>query len=48
MMFLDPVDNDKKHQTKSIESAGFDVGVLIREVRVSCTEPKEDSMIFCV
>jgi hypothetical protein len=32
MMFLDPVDNDKKHQKKGIETAGFDVGVLIREV----------------
>lgn len=32
MMFLDPVDNDKKHQQKGIETAGFDVGVLIREV----------------
>jgi len=31
MMFLDPVDNDKKHQKKGIETAGFDVGVLIRE-----------------
>ena len=32
MMFLDPVDNDKKHRKKGIETAGFDVGVLIREV----------------
>jgi hypothetical protein len=31
-MFLDPVDNDTKHQKKGIQSAGFDIGVLIREV----------------
>jgi len=30
LMFFDPVDNDVKHQ-KHAESAGFDVGVLIRE-----------------
>lgn len=41
MMFLDPVDNDKKHQKKGIETAGFDVGVLIREVS-SVTTKKED------
>ena len=29
-MFLDPVDNDAKHR-KFAESAGFDIGVLIRE-----------------
>ena len=38
MMFLDPVDNDKKHQKKGIETAGFDVGVLIREVRGTYTQ----------
>ena len=31
LMFLDPVDNDAQHQQYA-ESAGFDVGVLIREV----------------
>jgi len=30
LMFLDPVDNDVKHQ-RFTESAGFDVGVLVRE-----------------
>lgn len=32
-MFLDPVDNDEEHQTGLDETVGFDVGVLIREVR---------------
>lgn len=31
LMFLDPVDNDAYH-SKFIESTGFDVGVLVREV----------------
>ncbi|KAL3799884.1 hypothetical protein ACHAW5_004396 [Stephanodiscus triporus] len=35
MMFLDPVDNDTKHQKKGIESVGFDIGVLIRETQAS-------------
>jgi len=32
-MFLDPVDNDDIHQSASSQTVGFDVGVLIREVR---------------
>jgi hypothetical protein len=47
MMFLDPVDNDKKHQTKGIETAGFDVGVLIREVRVYGAK-RGLNVLFCV
>jgi hypothetical protein len=35
MMFLDPVDNDKRHQKKGIETAGIDIGVLIRETDAS-------------
>lgn len=31
LMFLDPVDNDKKHQLGSDQTPGFDVGVLLRE-----------------
>ena len=31
-MFLDPVDNDKQHQTGTNQTVGFDIGVLIREV----------------
>ncbi len=30
-MFLDPVDNDKLHEKGTIQTVGFDVGVLIRE-----------------
>ena len=33
LMFLDPCDNDKKHE-RHAESTGFDVGVLIREANV--------------
>ena len=32
-MFLDPVDNDTKHNKTLEQTAGLDVGVLIREVR---------------
>ena len=31
-MFLDPADNDKRHTTND-QTAGFDVSVLITEVR---------------
>ena len=47
MMFLDPVDNDKKHQTKGIETAGFDVGVLIREVRI-WSQKRIECFILCL
>ena len=33
-MFLDPVDNDTKHNKTLKQTAGLDVGVLIREVRI--------------
>ena len=33
-MFLDPVDNDTKHNKTLNQTAGLDVGVLIREVRI--------------
>ena len=33
-MFLDPVDNDTKHNKTLEQTAGLDVGVLIREVRL--------------
>ena len=32
-MFLDPIYNDQEHRTTKTQAAGFDVGVLIREVR---------------
>lgn len=35
-MFLDPIDNDASHIT-DVQSVGFDVGVLIREVNAGST-----------
>ena len=35
-MFLDPADNDKRHTTND-QTAGFDVSVLITEVRYIIT-----------
>jgi len=35
LMFLDPVDNDKQHQTSGNQTVGFDIGVLIRESHTS-------------
>lgn len=33
LCLLDPMDNDKYHETSSNQTAGFDVGVLIREAQ---------------
>jgi len=32
LSLLDPLDNDHKHETSSMQTAGFDIAVLIREV----------------
>jgi len=31
-MFLDPTDNEKRHQRRGNETTGLDIGVLIREL----------------